>query len=321
MIDETELRELASQQHGVVAVHQAEALGYTRRTRDVLVDGHRWARAAPRVLRLPGAPITDAQAALIAVLDAGPGAALRGESAAAWWAIPGNLLLPAQVVRPRSRRDLWDRVGVAHQPLLLPADHVVVLQGIPTVVPCRALFDVAGTQRRGAEIPWWVERMARMVDTAWAMRLVSGRSLHAMFGALARRGRPGIGVMRQVLEDRGLDYVTPASGLESRVAQILRRAGQPPLRRQVDSGDGDGWIGRVDFRDASLPVVVEVQSERFHTSRIDAQLDAHRRSLLATAGFEVVEILEFEVWHRPQEVIRKVAEGRRRVAARMRAAA
>src|SRR5690606_25206503 len=139
------------------------------------------------------------------------------------------------------------------EPVLLPEHHVLVLDGVPTVTPARALFDVAGTQRRGAELEWWVDRMARMVDSAWAMRLVSGRSLHAMFRELAQRGRPGIRVMRQVLEPRGLDYVPPASALESRVEQILARAGEPPLRRQVDTGDGDRWIGRVDFRDPVLP--------------------------------------------------------------------
>ena len=96
-----------------------------------------------------------------------------------------------------------------------------------------------------------------------------------MFEEMASRGRPGTAVMRLVLADRGLDYVPPASGLEARVMQILHRAGDPPLDRQVDTGS-DRWIGRVDFRDPVLPFVLEVQSERFHASRIDRQLDGQR---------------------------------------------
>ncbi len=96
--------------------------------------------------------------------------------------------------------------------ILLP-HHVVVLDGIPTQVPARALFDIAGTRRRGAEQPWWVERMARMVDNAWSARLVSGATMHNMLADLAQRGRPGIRVMRQVLATRGCDYVPPASDL------------------------------------------------------------------------------------------------------------
>jgi very-short-patch-repair endonuclease len=150
--------------------------------------------------------------------------------------------------------------------------------------------------------------MARMVDTAWAMRLVSGATLHAMLDDLAQRGRPGIRVMRQVLADRGLDYVPPASSLESRVAQILRDAALPVFQRQVNLGDAHGWIGRVDFRAVDRPVVLEVQSERFHASLIDHQLDAERLSRLRAAGFAVVEITETEVWHRPERLVRKVRE-------------
>ena len=121
--------------------------------------------------------------------------------------------------------------------MLLPDHHVVVLDGIPTQVPARALFDVAGTQRRGAELPWFVERMERMVDNAWSARLVSGATLHAMLDELAQRGRAGIRVMRQVLSTRGLDYIPPASNLEARVIKILADGGLPPMRRQVDTGD------------------------------------------------------------------------------------
>src|SRR3546814_8936301 len=93
-----------------------------------------------------------------------------------------------------------------------------------------------------------------------------------MLEVMAQRGRPGIRTMRQVLATRGLDYVPPASNLEARFEQILLQAGDAPMRRQVDIGDGDRWIGRVDFRDAELPLIVEIQSERFHASLIDKQL-------------------------------------------------
>ncbi len=148
-----------------------------------------------------------------------------------------------------------------------------------------------------------------MVDTAWSMRLVSGPSLHRMLDELAQRGRPGIRVMRQVLRDRPVDYIPPASGLEARLVQILERAGQPPMRRQVDLGD-TLWIGRVDFRDERLPLVVEVQSERFHASHIDTQLDAQRLRRLREAGLTVVEITDVEVWHRPEVVLRRIAHAR-----------
>lgn len=310
MIDDHALRALAEQQHGLASAAQAADLGYDRRTRRQLADGRRWSHETQRVLRLVGAPRTDGQRAMLAVLDAGPGAALRGTSAAAWWGIPGNLLRPITVAHTRAKVNHPPLVGKVHDPCLLPDHHVVVLDQVPTVVPARALFDVAGMRRKGAELPWWVERMARMVDTAWSMRLVSGASIHDMLEDMAQRGRPGIRVMRQVLASRDRDYVPPASSLESRVIQILARAGEPALRRQVDTGDEHGWIGRVDLRDEQLPFVLEVQSERFHSSLIDRQLDADRSARLRRAGFVVAEVTEQQVWHRPHEVVDTVRRGR-----------
>ncbi|MGH9211490.1 MAG: hypothetical protein ACRD2C_12525, partial [Acidimicrobiales bacterium] len=108
--------------------------------------------------------------------------------------------------------------------LLLPDHHVRVLDRIPVVTPGRALFDLAGTP--GIH-PLRVERA---VDNAWNKRLVSGKTLHAMLRELARRGRPGIRIMREILDKRGPDYVAPASNLEARVEQILANDGQQALR-------------------------------------------------------------------------------------------
>jgi hypothetical protein len=320
VIDDRRLRDLAATQRSLATVDQARELGYDRHQRQRLLDGRRWERITPRVVRLVGSPDTVEQRALAAVLDVGLGGALGGASAAAWWGIPGNQLTPLNVVRVRDRSNTPRREDQRHEPVLLPAHHVIVLDGIPTQVPARALFDVAGTQRQGAELPWFVERMERMVDNAWSARLVSGVTLHSMLDDLAQRGRPGIRVMRQVLAPRGLDYVPPASNLEARVIKILANGGLPEMRRQVDTGDAQGWIGRVDLRAVDVPMVLEVQSERFHTSLIDRQLDAHRVERLERAGLVVVEVTDLQVWHRPHEVLDAVRDGRRRAAVRARRA-
>jgi very-short-patch-repair endonuclease len=311
VIDDLLLRQLAATQHGLVAVSQSEDLGLDRDDRRWLIDGRRWDRPTPRVLRLIGTPATIAQKAMLAVLDAGSGGALASTSAGAWCGIPGNLLEPFEVHRARGHVKRPHRSARRHESVFLPEHHVVVLDNVPTVVPARALFEIAGTRRRGAEIPAWVDRMARMVDAAWSLRIVNGDTLHNMLDDLAQRGRPGIRVMRQVLAERPRDYVAPASGLESRLMQILERSGHPPMRRQVDVGNAAGWIGRVDFRAEDVPLIVEVQSERFHASRIDEQLDATRIDRLEQAGFVVVEVTDVEVWHRPEVVLARIAEGRR----------
>lgn len=310
MIDDRPLKALASRQHGLVSIAQMADAGFDAGQRRRLTDGVRWVRWSRRVVGVVGAPESPAQQAMLGVLDGGRGAALCGTSAAAWWGIPGTNLRPLQVCRIRHSAHHGPITGLVHDPLLLPPHHVVELDGVATVVPARAIFDIAGTKRRGAEVQWWVERMARMVDSAWALRLVSGATLHQMLDELAQRGRPGIRVMRQVLKDRGSDHVPPASGLESRVMQLLATAGLPPMRRQVDLGDAERWIGRVDFRANDLPHVLEVQSERFHNSLIDRQLDAERITRLRRAGFVVTEVTDVQVWTKPQEVIEAVRQAR-----------
>ncbi|MET0903441.1 MAG: hypothetical protein ABWZ52_09395 [Acidimicrobiales bacterium] len=317
MIDDSALRELAARQRGLAATHQGRELGYTVAQLHRLADGRRWERVTHRVLRLVGSTDTAEQRALLSVLDAGVGAALGGRSAASWWGIPGNQLEPVEVVRIRDRSHTAPKGDRRHEPTLLPSHHIVQLDGIPTLVPARALFVIAGSRRRGAELEWFVRRMERMVDNAWSARLVSGRTLHATLDEVAQRGRPGIRVMRQVLATRGLDYIPPASNLEARAIQILEDGGLPAMRRQVNVGDERAWIGRVDLRAVDLPLIVEIQSERFHASLIDRQLDAHRIARLHRAGHVVVEITEFQVWHRPHEVLEAVRAGRTEAAARI----
>lgn len=315
MIDDDEMRALAATQHGLVSVEQAGRLIPTRATRSELVDGRRWQRVPSGVYRLVGSADTEAQRLMGAVLAAGPGAALNGNTAAAHWGVRGAVLLPINVVRPRDRADRRG-AGIPHEPTLLPADHVVTLDGIPVVLPARALFDIAGSERRGAEKPWWIEKVDRLVNNALTDGLVSAASLHGMLRRMAQRGRPGIRVMREVLAEVGPGYVATGSGLETRVVHLCKRGGIPAMRRQVNLGDAERWIGRVDFLDREVPFVLEVQSHRFHRSRIDSQLDATRIDRLDAAGFEVEQVFDEDVWYRPELVLETIRAGRARAAVR-----
>ena len=93
----------------------------------------------------------------------------------------------------------------------------------------------------------------------------------------------------------------------------------PPSHSQM------GWRMRVLGR-PSAPVVATVhhtircQSERFHSSLIDQQLDAQRIERLERAGLVVVEVTDVQVWHRPREVFEALRDGRSRAALRAREA-
>src|SRR5688572_6751257 len=233
-----------------------------------------WESLSPRVIRLIGAPRTARSDVMAAVLDAGIGAAASRRTAAALWGLPGFDLDRPEVTRPYGVEQFRPTLGRLHRTRLLPPHHVTTVEGIPVTT-----------------LP---------------------PALHRMLPELAERGRTGITLMRERLADRPAGYIAPASGLEARFVHLLEEAGIP-TRRQVDLG-GDGWIGRVDLQIPGTNLVVEVDSARFHTSRLDRERDARRDAELRAAGYEVVRVTEEEVWYARSVAVRRVLTAYRRAA-------
>jgi very-short-patch-repair endonuclease len=310
MADLSHLHDLAERQHGLATTQQLQRLGFERWQLDHLVARNLVERAGPRLVRLRGAPETPLQMLMGRVLDAGPRAALSHTTALAHWGVRGFVTSPVHIVRHRDEGDRPGRGTVLHEVRSLPPEEVRRLDGIPVVSPGLGLLQLAGMRDAHPA------RVARAVDAAWADRMVSFRSLDALIARMSQRGRPGLGLLRELVQERGPTYVPPASNLEARVAQLLVDGGLPQMRRQVDSGDGDGWIGRVDFRAADLPVILEVQSERFHIGLTREDDDRRRRQRLEAAGFEVVEVTDVEVFHHPEVLIERLGAARSRAGRR-----
>ncbi len=292
---------LAVTQHGLVTRRQLldEGLDHTW-IQPRLADGL-LVPVTRRVLRIGGCPTTELQSALASVLDAGGPATLARRSALAAWGIPGFELAPHHVVRTRAGRIRPTATSV-HTSRRLKAHHITAVHGVPVTTMARTLVDVAG------ELPF--ARLERICDWAWARGLLGGASLHRSVEELAGRGRKGSRSLRRLVADRPLDHRPPESNLEHRVAQILRDAGESPLERQLDVGDDDRWIGRVDLVDRTWWILFEVQSELFHASVSARRDDAARLASLRAAGFTVVELREFDVWHRPDRIVAAVRAAR-----------
>ena len=248
-----------------------------------------------RVFLIGGAPLDDPTRAMAGVLDAGPRAALARTAGLAWWGLRGYNLETVHVLRPHGPGGPVRPLGTVHQSRVLPPHHIVTYRSIPVTTPARTLLDVAETLHPG--------RLERTLESAWAERMVSYRSLVDVLET-GPRTRVGHRRLSELVSARGPHYRPCESSLEMRVASLMTKEGMA-FRRQVDSG-GDDWIGRTDFRAEGRPLILEVQSERYHSTILDAASDAARTDALAAAGFKVVEVLESEIWYAPTGAVRRV---------------
>jgi very-short-patch-repair endonuclease len=296
-----DIRVLAEAQHGVVSRVQTREIGLSI---EQPFNRGEWEALSPRVIRLVGAPRTPRTEVMAAVLDAGTGAAASHRTAAALWGLTGFDLVPPEVTRPYGVERFRPTLGRLHRTRLLPPHHVTTVDGIPVTTVARTLFDLAAVLHPG--------RTERVLDSAVAASPALLPVLHRMLPELAERGRTGIRLMRELLGARPLGYLAPASGLEARLIRLLDEAGIA-TRRQVDLG-ADGWIGRVDLLVTGTNIVIEVDSTRFHTSRLDRERDARRDAELRAGGYEVLRITEEDVWYRPAEVVQRVRAEVRAVA-------
>jgi uncharacterized protein DUF559 len=290
---------LAEDQHGVFAHWQL-------RSRDRHAVAHRldsgtWEHLFEGVYRVPGSPRTWRQRLMAAVLAGGPHAVASHRSAAALLGIPGFPEGIVEMTAPRRRRH---RRPLVHQSRQLPAEHLTVIDGIPVTRVARTLVDLAGTIHP--------RQTERAVDNCLSMRIVTVASLVGVTLDLAKRGRTGIGLMRELLDARGDAYIAPASELEARFFELVGAYGLPEPIRQFNAGDDERWLGRIDVTYPRIRLLIELDSRRHHSSKLDREADAERdRQLLAAGWNEVLRLTWDDVTARPGWV---VAQLRKRLA-------
>jgi predicted transcriptional regulator of viral defense system len=290
--------ELTERQHGLLTYGQARELGFSEKAIEHRRRGGRWRPIARGVYRIAGAPPSPRQRALAAVLAAGSGAALSHESAAALLGLPGFALEPLVVTVARHGRRSLAGVRI-EQSLEMPTHHVTVIDGIPCTTVARTLFDLCGKRKS-----WG--RVARAMDTALAKRSVTKAALWRVLIDLAEHGRDGTVMFRTLLQERSGDYVPLASEHERLFIGVARRHGLPEPDRQVDLGDEDGWIGRVDFLFRGARIVVEVDGGEFHDGLLDRQSDEQRDARLQAAGWYVLRFRWADVVDHPHDVAHSI---------------
>ncbi|MGH9177304.1 MAG: DUF559 domain-containing protein [Acidimicrobiales bacterium] len=294
------MRGLARRQHGLVGRDQLPHESNGRRATRRRIASPDWEEVSDRVLRLVGPPPTKPQLAMAAVLDAGRGAMASHRTAAAVWGLCGFNLRLVEVSRSRDGSARPTELAHVYHPRFLPDHHVTVHDGIPVTTLARTAVDMAATEHPGR-----VEVTAHAAVRCGMTWEVLGATAEEMGG----RGVRGIGVIRKLIEDnRGRPALE--SGLELRFLAILRAAGLPEPRRQVNVG-GEDWVGRVDFVDDDARLVLEINSDRYHGGVLERRRDDRRTAALVAAGYRVLPLSEDLIENSPDEVLRLVVLARR----------
>ena len=153
-------------------------------------------------------------------------------------------------------------------------------------------------------------RLERAVATIVGRAPTVRPALDAVVEELAARGRRGIPLLRDILARQDRSGIRK-TGLERRFEHVLAGAGEAPMVPQLDLG-GHAWIGRVDYVDRALLLLVEVDSVTHHSSRADQLRDAARDAALLAAGYrKVIRIPEEWLWHEPWRVVEAIRAARR----------
>jgi very-short-patch-repair endonuclease len=191
------------------------------------------------------------------------------------------------------------------------AHDLAVVRGVPTETALRAIWTEAARYAPEPLFEIGCRKIGRLLDEAHVQGLVTWAALHEMVDDIRERGRSGTTIMRALAEGRPPGSSPAESRNEERLEKILADAGEAPLQRQPMVG-GHEPIGRADFRDPDLPLVVEVNSVTFHTTPSDREADKMRYQRFNDAGFVVAVIWEDDLWGRSTSVLETltVARGR-----------
>lgn len=306
---EARLIEVADQNDGLAGRCHLPEMGLDRTAWQYARASDRWEVVSSRVLRSRSAPRTDAQRLRAAVLDAWPGAFFHAESALAWLGLDGYSFAEVQLARVRGVSNVKPQLASIHTLRAVRGHHLLVHRGLVTENALRAIWAIAGRYAapRLAEIG--VAKIGAVLDHAHREHLVTWAGLHEMVDDIHQRGRAGTRIMRACAATRLPGTSPTESRQERRFEEVLEDAGIRPFRRQVVVG-GHEPIGRIDFSDDELMLLVEVNSLKFHTAPTDRARDERRYAALVAAGFTVLVVWEDDLWRHPRAVVELVPRAR-----------
>lgn len=283
MTDYAAVRTMIADHDGVFTLAQAKESGISAEAARRRVASGEWIRVTRSVYRVADRLLDDRMHARIAVLSAGPGAALCGGSAAWWHGLITHPPSTITVITPHGRRGrpvpgarVWHRT-------LDTADLTVVDRLRVTHVPLTVL-DAA------------VDIGVRVMDNAL---LRQNTTLSALVEAQKRNtGRRGSPRSRAML-------AAMSSG--------ARSEGERKTVALLESSDIVGWTQNhpacgyvLDIAIPELKIDVEIDGFAFHSDAEAFQHDRERQNNLIANGWTVLRFTWHDVTTRPQWVLAQI---------------
>ncbi|HLI59389.1 MAG TPA: type IV toxin-antitoxin system AbiEi family antitoxin domain-containing protein [Solirubrobacteraceae bacterium] len=280
-----EVTELAERQRTMITRRQLLALDISAQAIDRAVRRGRLQRVHRGVYSLvPTRARPSLAAEQAAILVCGPSALLSHYSAAR---VEG-LRLPAAVAGVHVTVTDSDRAHpglVIHTTTALHARDRRRVQGLPVTAPARTLIDLAPL--------YTLRQLAPLVDQT--LRMTSRTQL---LEALERHPRrPGTPRLRALLGPARPSADT-WSRAEARLLAAIRRAGLPIPEANVPIGN---YIADLYWR--AQRVILEYDSEPYHSGPASFHRDRARHNDLATAGHQVLHVTEPQLAHELERVI------------------
>jgi very-short-patch-repair endonuclease len=226
---------------------------------------------------------------MAAVLASGPDAVLSHQSASALWGLRGYSGGAVHVTLTRKSTSS-KRIRRHHSPL--PADEVVVEEGIPVTSVHRTIFDLAATVD--------LDVIASMIKEAEYRRRYERLSLPDLLDRYpAKRGSRNLRLALERITEEPSGR--KRSKLEERFAPFLRRH-HLPLPRFNDWIPLDGKNYQVDCHWLGTRLIVELDGWEGHSSRSAFRDDRGRDRALHVAGYSVTRLTWNQLDDEPAQI-------------------
>ena len=282
------VHERASRQGGVVTRDQAIRAGLSPRAIDARVARGRWeviARGVYRVFHMRAK--LDVLRSAVAAL---PTAVVSHFSAGVFHELP---MFRSEVVSVTVHASTTHRFpGVrTFRSRDLEAQHVDDVNDLPVTSLERTIVDLASQLS--------VSHLGSIVDDLVASNRTQWTAVAEMTEVLARRGKPGIGTMRELLVDR-LGSDRSMSRLEAAGESLLRSAGLTGFLLEYPVPWNPGRRFDLAFTDARL--AIEWDSRRWHTQAEAFERDRRRDRDAVANGWRVMRFTWDDVHGNPSSV-------------------